>query len=185
PFVVEGTNKTALVSACIWSSHLDIELLSAWASRWEGTPTTLVLMNKHPSSTLENAALSRNISKITSSNEPWRSSLSIHLLNIATNTQDHPNAYINLARLFARSSHVLLFPDDLSTLPPVSAVSLAAANSTIFLTSKPAHPGFPFLPLTPIMLHRGDNIWCTERFLSGSRILDWEECLWQVWLQTL
>lgn len=34
------------------------------------------------------------------------------------------------------------------------------------------------------MLHRDDPLWCTERsFLYVSREADWNDCLWQLWLE--
>ncbi|KAG2148521.1 hypothetical protein BD769DRAFT_1660051 [Suillus cothurnatus] len=39
--------------------------------------------------------------------------------------------------------------------------------------------------MSPVVLPKDYPTWCTERFsLFRSRSLDWEDCLWQLWLES-
>ncbi len=112
--------------------------------------------------------------------------LSLHLLpeqNVS------PNIILNLARFFALTSHVVLFPGE---LPSVLAVDVNAA-ATQYITQNGHIPAiltgksdlrFPLSPLSPMILSQDYPVWCPERFFfSHSRSLDWEECLWRTWLE--
>ena len=114
-------------------------------------------------------------------------------------TEVHPNAFLNIARLLSPSPRTVLFPGNLTSVPPESLYKTLLAqqpSSSSALTSpgrkrkrRPVvltlkdHNSCPFAPLAPLVMARDDSTWCTERFFAGmSRASDWEECLWQVWL---
>lgn len=113
-------------------------------------------------------------------------SLSLHILYAAPGSKHLPNAYLNLARLFARTDHVILFPGNLSALPsPALLGTLSARPHALSIISNQNDTNFPFPALAPVVVHRNHSIWCTERlFLTDSRDGDWDACLWQLWLDS-
>jgi hypothetical protein len=43
----------------------------------------------------------------------------------------------------------------------------------------------PFMALSPLLVEQEYPVWCSERFFSApSREEDWEECLWQFWINS-
>jgi hypothetical protein len=108
---------------------------------------------------------------------------------VKPSVQENPNAYINLARLFAETSRVVLFPRRLLNIDPPSAYALYQKHSHAGRRFKPVvmtmtgRSAFPFSSFSPILLRRDDSVWCDERFaLSSSGASDWQECLWQFWI---
>ena len=188
------------VTACLWTDIAHIELLPAWAVRWKGrcitTVSLLTFSSRHAtghisavitmrSMTVDREALLKQLSglqKYYSEN----ATLSVHLLQLEPHAQDNPNAFLNLARLFAQTSNVALFPGNLSLVPPktFSRTLLSRRTSRPVVYSLRGRNTFPFSPLSPIVLPRDDSLWCTERFFPYvSRAADWQECLWQLWLE--
>ncbi|EKM54101.1 uncharacterized protein PHACADRAFT_257714 [Phanerochaete carnosa HHB-10118-sp] len=115
--------------------------------------------------------------------------LSAHVLYLAPGTTGNPNAYLNLARVFAQTSTVALFPGNLSVVPPKSFQRPVSSSSSLSI-DKPVvfslrgRTTFPFSPLSPVLMGRDNPVWCTERFFLGlSRPANWAECLWQIWLE--
>ena len=127
--------------------------------------------------------------------------MSIHLLYspIPLSKQTH-NAHINLARLYARTPLVMLFPSGLARLPSHSLYpSLLAAKITHPLIiprlsgstrpqqqiassrQKDRDTGLPFTNESALVISRNDPLWCTERFFVPYP-KEWTECLWQFWL---
>lgn len=119
-------------------------------------------------------------------------SIFVHLLHPdPTSRAESPNAYLNLARLFAPTTHVLLLPGNLSVPPPplhslppsprLSVITNTAINTTTANTEFPFHA-----PLA--LLTRADHpTWCTERAAAAHvahdpRVLEWDLCVWQFWL---
>lgn len=132
----------------------------------------------------------RNISAIQASST-LSQSLSIHLLEVKPFAPPNPNAYLNIARMFARTPRVALFPGNISYVPPkpfyrtffATTPHLQNATKPTIFTSR-LHATYPFSGLSPIVLNRDDPVWCTERFFATtSREADWGECLWQIWLE--
>lgn len=132
-----------------------------------------------------------------------RSSLiSVHLLYLdPTSQSEAPNAYLNAARLFATTNQVLLFPGNLSILPPpVNSLPPAFSRGFSVFYNNPGYSDqtlaltqdFPFSDptLAPVLTRQDSFTWCTERgsalHLSqdptSRRVLEWELCLWQLWL---
>lgn len=132
--------------------------------------------------------------------------LSLHVLRLEdanmTGYQNYSNAFLNLARLFAQTTQVALFPGSLSHLPSPHAYStiqnsrqkehrissLSHYRPLLLQTSDVAQSRrrlttLPVDKLVPIVLHKETAPWCTERFFAApSRSADWDECLWQMWL---
>ena len=117
---------------------------------------------------------------------PWIS----YLVYLKGSTGEHPNAYLNLARLVSQTDQVVLFPKLLPELDPTTTYShfrnathFHSRNTPVVLTAGRKHTGFPFSPFSPLMVHRGDTTWCDERFdFLDSPSVSWEECLWQFWI---
>ena len=113
--------------------------------------------------------------------------LSIHILHVPSGQPRSPNMYLNLARFFALTEWTLLFPSDISAQlhPQLHAHidSLQLASDQVYLLT--AKATYPFHPLSPLLLARDRDVWCTERFFLGnSRVPNWDECLWQLSLET-
>ncbi|KAF8894961.1 hypothetical protein CPB84DRAFT_1288016 [Gymnopilus junonius] len=57
------------------------------------------------------------------------------------------------------------------------------AKTGAYLLSSAAHT-YPFPDLSPLLIRKDSNFWCTERLFSGgSRSQDWNECVWQLYLE--
>jgi hypothetical protein len=116
--------------------------------------------------------------------------LSLHVLYITPKSSESPNAYLNLARLFARTDHVILFPGNLSILPPSTLFEALSSqlhdrSTGLSIISNQNDTLFPFAALAPALVPKNHSTWCTERFfLSSSRDFDWDACLWQLWLDS-
>ncbi|KAF8919798.1 hypothetical protein CPB85DRAFT_1429285 [Mucidula mucida] len=174
PFVLRGTrpdNLHAPTACCSCTDAIDITLLMNWTRQWNG-PISIVM------TTTNSSAHTSLLNRL----EPLKifPLLSLHLLpeqNVS------PNIILNLARFFALTSHVVLFPGE---LPSVLAVDVNAA-ATQYITQNGHIPAiltgksdlrFPLSPLSPMILSQDYPVWCPERFFfSHSRSLDWEECL--------
>lgn len=124
-------------------------------------------------------------------------SVDIHVLQKNPKSSYSPNVYLNIARFFSRTRYVALFPS-----PAVSILSAEVHDvlqdhirdhnlsqvlppTVLSPTKAKVHSLSPFPPLSPILLDQEHPIWCTERFFtSPSREQEWEECLWQYWLNS-
>lgn len=145
--------------------------------------TTTMTSGPNRSSLLQNIS---RLLKHPSSN----SSLFLHVLHLSPSTSDSPNAFLNLARLFSPTSSVLLVPGNIST-PLLATLHSSLVSLPLLASRKPViltnwtRKSYPYTPLSPILLPRDYPMWCTERFFpSQSRTADWDECLWQLWLET-
>jgi hypothetical protein len=130
------------------------------------------------------------------------SRIAIHMLYLDLATPEAPNVFINLARLFAPTSVVLLVPGTPPKPPPSTAISSffkaqmrdpvivrarEARPRTRVVADKRRHPVSP--ALAPVLIPRNHPLWCTERFALvpahvAVRAADWDVCLWQVQLET-
>ena len=164
-----------------------------------GPISLLVVTQNSPS------ALRRRVATLLDGNKLLNDTLTLHVLHVDRAAEDTPNAFLNIARLFSPTATVLLFPASLSVAPPSSASALLAGSGLAFrpaphapFSDKPAllgsaapgspapAPAYPFAALTPVLVARAHAFWCTERlFLGPSRVSDWDECLWQLWLDAL
>lgn len=115
------------------------------------------------------------------------SGLSLHIIRVFSSSGGSANAYLNLARLLAPTNRVVLFPDGLpSHLSNNLYSSIVLSTSPLPLVlGNDDHGAYPFPPMSPVVLPKDYPTWCTERFsLFQSRSLDWEDCLWQLWLES-
>ncbi|KAL4250706.1 hypothetical protein ABKN59_005473 [Abortiporus biennis] len=189
PFVVGNTNS-GTITACLWTNETDIDLLHTWVSRWAGSVSLVVTTHSVPGSP-EHINLLQKISSLKKI-PSIKSSTSIHMLHLKDHATDNPNAYLNLARLFSPAPQVILFPGNLSVVPPktfyksffLSSSSFNFTSDSTMVFASRGHFAYPFSPLSPAVINRDDPLWCTERFFpSLSRESDWMECLWQLWLK--
>ncbi|KAI0930682.1 hypothetical protein AcV5_007333 [Taiwanofungus camphoratus] len=201
-YILKAFVEPTAVTACLWATDQDVDFISVWAARWTG-PISLLMTTVATPSSEEHEMLLRKLSALQARSPLLNSTLSVHLLHLAPNTPDNPNAFLNLARLFSPTSQVVLFPGNLSMIPPKALYRTllphSSTSSAAIVEPPNAHTAnrhrptilttrdrtsFPFSPLAPVVLGRDDPLWCTERFFPPfSRAADWEECLWQVWLE--
>ena len=114
--------------------------------------------------------------------------LSLHLLHVKTHNSSTANTYLNLARLFAPTTRVVLFPALIECLPPHDLHNLVyLQNSSLpALVTTPSRATYPFSELSPIFLRRNYSVWCTERYLMpNGHLAGWQECIWQIWMGSL
>ncbi|KLO18423.1 hypothetical protein SCHPADRAFT_955417 [Schizopora paradoxa] len=193
PFALEARVRvnSSDITICAWTSMEDVKNIASWAKQWSG-PISMVVV----------ADSSDAIHQFQQYHFPksLRNRLNIHLLQIAPNTTHTPNAFLNLARMFSRTRSTLLFPGPLLqepfheiytnlTMPlhnPHSRNGSKTAPSMV-LTSRKFTPTMakPFEKFTPLLVDVRHPVWCTERFFTApSREADWEECLWQFWVNS-
>ncbi|KAF8557591.1 hypothetical protein OG21DRAFT_1505087 [Imleria badia] len=185
-FVVQahpGYKSDSDLTACLWieDARLEEALLSATA--WPGPVSLILVTTNAPNSTGYKNLLDYLTTKHASANT------CVHVLHVPSVAGSSSNTYLNMARFFAQTSQVVLFPDGI----PGSARSSPARwldklpidmRHPILLSNTTNRAFSPRL-LAPVILPRDHPVWCTERFyMFGSRILDWEDCLWKVWLES-
>lgn len=202
PFVLQAVSGNYPVTACLWATADDIDSLPMWVSRWKGQylfhvsslsqisvlgAISLLVTTMHPPSTPAADAL---IGRLRTLHNPSsvKYKVSIHILYLAANTLDNSNAFLNLARLFAQTKTVALFPGNLSAVPPKafyrSVASVVNSPKPVVFTMR-QRTTYPFTSLSPVLLSQENPVWCTERFFpQTSRGSDWTECLWQLWLDS-
>lgn len=138
----------------------------------------------HPHSVLHQQLLQR---LKTLRAHPSLSSVTLHLVH-DQKSQYSPSTYLNLARLFANSRTVMLFPANLSNvLPPDFHNALTSRiphpiRKPLLITST-GTSAFSIPDLTPVILPQNYPLWCTEKAFLASRTSDWDDCLWQLWLE--
>ncbi|KAF8893963.1 hypothetical protein BD779DRAFT_1797911 [Infundibulicybe gibba] len=194
PFVLRwnasDTAGAEAVTACLWSADVDLlEHLQQWSIRWPGPISLLVTTGAAPASP-EYGALLKRLQVLKQIRT--LGGLSMHVLHIRHPSQleASPNRFLNVARLFAQTFVVMLFPAEISILPPPDMYS--AVHSTIhqgldrpLILTPNNQSDFPFPPFSPVVLPQSYPTWCTERFfLDHNRPADWDECLWQLWLES-
>ncbi|KAF8806431.1 hypothetical protein BYT27DRAFT_7140941 [Phlegmacium glaucopus] len=186
PFILSNMHPNSSVTLCAWASDSEFESLDKnWLQHWHGSVSLLITTTAVPSSMAHNNLLIK-IRSIRS--HAIFSGLSIHILHIPSGQSKSPNMYLNLARLFAMTEWTLIFPGDISAqLHPQLYANIASrqlASEQVHLLTSEAH-SYPFQPLSPLLLANDRDFWCTERFfLENSRVSDWDECLWQLSLET-
>ncbi|KAI0344601.1 hypothetical protein BDW22DRAFT_1326705, partial [Trametopsis cervina] len=172
-------------TACLWTWDTDLDALTAWASRWKGPISVLVVTQSSPSSPEATELLIKL--QVLAGLPTVRTKLSAHIIHLEAHTPENPNAFLNLARLFSQTDVVTLFPGNLSVVPPkilYRSVASESGSSKPVVFSMRQQATFPFTGFSPAVLNREDPLWCTERFFpSISRAADWTECLWQIWLE--
>ncbi|KAJ6625536.1 hypothetical protein B0H10DRAFT_1782877, partial [Mycena sp. CBHHK59/15] len=173
------------ITACLWTTDAEesLDALVPWASQWGGPISLLMITTTRPMSVSHQRLLERlNAVK----GHPSLSGLSLHLLHV-TNNRYSPSANLNMARLFALSYTVMLFPANLSNILPSDFYNIL--SSSMYSSKKPLilastiTSAFSIPDLTPVILPRDYQLWCTERAFITPRTSDWDDCLWQLWLE--
>ncbi|KAH8073015.1 hypothetical protein BXZ70DRAFT_902915, partial [Cristinia sonorae] len=179
------------LTACIWTSDIELDLLPGWMAKWPGLVSLVVVATAQIDSP-EFIRLTQRISFFRDQ-FPRSGWLSLHVLHLDPRTPNNPNAFLNLARLLSPTPRVALFPGNLSVVPTkalyrsyfgdASSLAKNSSHRPMIFTSR-GQTTYPFSALAPVVMNRDDPLWCTERFFPYvSRELDWAECMWQVWLE--
>ncbi|KZV66829.1 hypothetical protein PENSPDRAFT_584856 [Peniophora sp. CONT] len=190
PSYVKADHGISGVSACIWASDNDLGWVTSWLTEWDGAISLLVV-----SRTPQISQLHDIISAFLRTSGIDTARISIHLLQLHPSTSDIPNAFLNLARLFAPTSSVILVPGTHRPLTISSLLPNVNLNTpTLVLSANDTYSAATERDdvLSPIFLPRAHDVWCTERFFSPaspepalSRSADWSACLWQLHLDSL
>ncbi|KAH7888600.1 hypothetical protein F5I97DRAFT_722455 [Phlebopus sp. FC_14] len=180
PFVLQGYHYHPEPTACLWIEDANVDTALAAASSWPGPVSLVVVTTIEVNTTEYGDLLSRIMSNSSGAN------ISLHLLRVQSIGSGSFNAYLNIARFFAQTSLVVLFPEGLPEKHQEHWFSnLPTRTSHPVILSNVTQKTFSLKPFAVVTLPRDYPIWCTERFfLFGSRALDWEDCLWQMWLET-
>jgi hypothetical protein len=190
-------------TACLWTYDDDLDWIAPWTASWDGTlhshRSTSLLVDRFPlgpisllvatrTSPNQRSIIYGKVSDFLCAAETNVSKLALHVLYLHTASSPAPNAFLNLARLFSPSPHVLLIP---GSHAPIDPPSIPADGAPTAITTEMA-PAFPYAPLAPVLLPRAHAVWCTERFftpaspaLDRARAVDWAECIWQLHLDAL
>ncbi|KAI0311421.1 hypothetical protein OF83DRAFT_1068864 [Amylostereum chailletii] len=191
PFFLRPKAKTdpkarTTPTACLWTSDDSLDWLVPWRTDWPG-PLSVLVTTTNPNRTATRA----NIAALLQTPALDASALTVHLLHLHPGAPAAPNAFLNLARLFASTASVLLVP---GTHPPSSfSLPLPLPFPTSphpALLSNASNPS-AYPPLSPLLIPRAHSLWCTERFFTPSspssllaRTADWDACLFHLHLAT-
>ncbi|TFY61493.1 hypothetical protein EVG20_g7032 [Dentipellis fragilis] len=124
-----STPDPGAITACLWVSKegLDISLINAWMQHWQG-PISLVVTTNGPIRSSRSSIYKKllRLNQTYHADRALRSNfsqamhppttLSVHYLPLQ-DVPIAPNAFLNLARLFALTEHVLLVPSS-TAIPP-------------------------------------------------------------------
>ncbi|EJD02971.1 uncharacterized protein FOMMEDRAFT_156335 [Fomitiporia mediterranea MF3/22] len=192
PFIsgAHSLSHDSAITACIWIEAEDIRRLETWSLNWDGPLSVVVVASNASRQT-------QKLAKEIEESPVLKSKADFHLIHRSHNETRTANSYLNLARLFARTRFVLLFPaSTVSTVPDkfserlskqIVSWNMSQSEPPLILSSSKVKPDAsnPFSPLSPVLLEKSHPIWCSERFFTApSREEDWEECLWQFWLNS-
>ncbi|KAF8867721.1 hypothetical protein CPB84DRAFT_1663021, partial [Gymnopilus junonius] len=180
PFVVSSVNGGSNMTICAWLQDTELNLLEGW-TRSSAVSFSLVITTTVPFSSPQHrkllGTLRRQLPKASVAG------LSIHVLHVED--VKLPNLYLNLARLLAVGDWTMLMPGGLGdfNLNEKNPSINFGAKTGAYLLSSAAHT-YPFPDLSPLLIRKDSNFWCTERLFSGgSRSQDWNECVWQLYLE--
>ncbi|KJA29029.1 hypothetical protein HYPSUDRAFT_633993 [Hypholoma sublateritium FD-334 SS-4] len=185
PFVFSRSNQANdSVTICTWLTDMELHLLPTWSVNWHDFMSLVVVTAIMPASPSH-----ADLLKVIQQSIPPRliAGTSVHILHIGDNHIKSPNLYLNLAKTFASTEWILIYPGDFSR--PLSrkisdAIPRERGDSGVYIFAANTD-GYPFPALSPLLLQSKRDFWCTERHFSGvSRDFDWNECLWQVSLET-
>ncbi|VDC06341.1 unnamed protein product [Peniophora sp. CBMAI 1063] len=192
PSYIGATSSVSGISACIWASDNDLGWVTSWVAEWDG-PISLLVVSRSPQISELHGIISAFAR--TSGIDTASSRISVHLLQLHPATSDIPNAFLNLARLFAPTSSVLLVP---GIHRPLTVPSLlphkGLETPTLVLSANDTYSAAVEHDdvSVPVFLPRPHDVWCTERFFSPAstdtalmRSADWSACLWQLHLDSM
>ncbi|KAJ6499200.1 hypothetical protein C8R45DRAFT_107750 [Mycena sanguinolenta] len=187
PHVLLPRSPADGITACLWSKddgQDNFDSLISWAFQWTG-PISLVMVTSTRLSSVSHQQLLQRLQTLR--DHPSLSGLSLHLFH-QQSPAESPSAYLNLARLFSNSPTVMLFPANLSNVLPSNFYNTLSSHiphpptKPLLITN--AAPSVLSVPdLTPVILPRNYPIWCSERAFLASRTSDWNDCMWQLWLE--
>ncbi|KAH7913924.1 hypothetical protein BJ138DRAFT_1001323 [Hygrophoropsis aurantiaca] len=194
PYILSGRSFAFPVTACLWIEESALDATFSWASQWPGNlkaqkgPISLVLVTSVQSDSAEYAQLLKRLHEI-SGMLSIPSQLSLHVLHVYSPSGSSSNTYLNIARLLSRTVQVILFPGGPPTFQArddqrIFLAHLNPKTSSSILNNE-LQKSHSDKAISPVILARNHPVWCTERyFIFGSRMLDWEECLWQLQLES-
>ncbi|KAG1890389.1 hypothetical protein F4604DRAFT_1710334 [Suillus subluteus] len=159
------------LTACLWTEEDRLHDTITTLATWSG-PMSLVVVT---------SARSASLIRMSSFG------LSFHVLQVSSSSGGSANAYLNVARLLAPTDRVVLFPDGLPSHLSSNLYSSIIRSTSLqpLILGNNSRRTYPFAPMSPVILPKDYPTWCTERFsLFRSRSLDWEDCLWQLWLES-
>ncbi|TRM69334.1 hypothetical protein BD626DRAFT_544114 [Schizophyllum amplum] len=184
PNVLEAQHAPSnAITACLWTPASDVMTdVHRWISVWPGPISAVITTDLAPGSSAH-ASLVR---RLRASSSTRQSRLSLHLLHTSSGPPTSPNAYLNLARLFAPTETVVLFPGNITLSPAHIALLQDRIEDRPFVLTSRAPSTFPPFPAAPVALPRDYPVWCSERFFFvDDRLADWKECIWHIWLNQL
>ncbi|KAJ7076396.1 hypothetical protein B0H15DRAFT_790624, partial [Mycena belliarum] len=183
PYLLAAPVDLLDITACLWTTDdlNNLHLLHSWVTQWSGPVSLAMITQTRPRSTMHHALLQR-LGALHG-----LPGFSLHLVHVM-NDQHHPSTYLNLARLFATTSTVMLFPADISNVLPARFHNTLIAQISLpvrkpLLISETATSAFTIPGLTPVILPRHYQLWCNEKAFLASRTSEWDDCLWHLWLE--
>ncbi|KAG0706094.1 hypothetical protein DFH29DRAFT_846569 [Suillus ampliporus] len=175
------------LTACLWVEEEKLHGTLTTLTNWPGSMSLVIVTSAQLGSTNYSTTL-RRLPEVMGLLDTHASfGLSFHVLQVSSSSGGSANAYLNVARLLAPTDRVVLFPDGLpSHLSSKSYHSIVRSTSLHPLVlGNNSRRTYPFAPMSPVVLPKDYPSWCTERFsLLRSRSLDWDDCLWQLWLES-
>ncbi|KAG2150464.1 hypothetical protein DEU56DRAFT_922877 [Suillus clintonianus] len=175
------------LTACLWTEEDKLRDILTTLTTWPG-PVSLVVVTSARSDSTDHLTTFKRFPEFMGLLDTHASfGLSFHVLQVSSSSGGSANAYLNVARLLAPTDRVVLFPNGLpSHLSNNLYSSIIRSTSPLPLVlGNNSRRTYPFAPMSPVILPKDYPTWCTERFsLFRSRSLDWEDCLWQLWLES-
>ncbi|KAK0461161.1 uncharacterized protein EV420DRAFT_1224489, partial [Desarmillaria tabescens] len=190
PFVVFSEISSSLKgpTACLWTNDsIDLGSLVNWARYWRGPVSLVITTNSAPSSPAYQNLL-RRLAAIKTL--PSLAYFSVHVFQANIQASLSPNVFLNIGRLFAPTDTVMIVPAEISTVTPSARLyhsvseHLLHRSQTLAIVTIAKEITFPLASFSPLVLPKNYPVWCADRFfVASSRSLDWDVCLWQIWLE--
>jgi hypothetical protein len=207
PYVFRARKRSPdnAVTACLWAEVDQLKDLESWSGSWIGKyimckfktftnggqgPLSIVLVTD--SDPQESEWLIRKLKRLPN----LKARANVHVLQRMVHQHRSSNSYLNIARLFAKTRFVTLLPTSTSVPASLYGATIAHIEKTqnqsqlsypvVLAPPKTTRNSLiPFQPLSPLLVEQQYPVWCSERFFSSpTREDDWEECLWQFWLNS-
>ncbi|KAG2043574.1 hypothetical protein BDR03DRAFT_852238 [Suillus americanus] len=175
------------LTACLWTEEDRLHDTITTLATWSG-PMSLVVVTSARSGSTDHLTMLKRLPELMNFFDTHASfDLSFHVLQVSSSSGGSANAYLNVARLLAPTDRVVLFPDGLPSHLSSNLYSsiIRSTSPQPLVLGNNSRRTYPFAPMSPVILPKDYPTWCTERFsLFRSRSLDWEDCLWQLWLES-
>ncbi|KAJ1304478.1 hypothetical protein OPQ81_005624 [Rhizoctonia solani] len=166
------------VTSCVWIPDTHIGVLEGW-TRLEPHPLSALVTTSHPPESSAFRELTRDITRIV------RRNLGLQGTVLLISTQawlSNTNAYINIARLFAGTSWVLLVPPIRDPPSPSSSIDWSISrldyrvqvlDSTLLFQRSNKQD----LVIESILIPRNSPLWCSERYYISGAGSEWSDCI--------